>query len=299
MKLLFLLCATILHCVLPARVSGQSPLDSPWLALVRADGIILPIARYSKGTWNRLPNDEEWWRYERFPDKWFVRSVLPGFGYSRTEAYVTETVQLGWLPPELPYTGILFGLISDYPGVSMGGFVMHPIPKIGIASDVELEIYPMSREIQVVRGGTDDTLDELAAYFVEQEIEENMCSSIEPIERAKTALAMDLFSGSLSGVTVYRFVARKRYRATTKGRCDENAYMSGWIVKRQTGETHITREQPTLRSDPDPNQSIYEKPLGIMAHDGKVFVVTETRLYEGEGFGLYEVLGDSIVNAFR
>lgn len=130
------------------------------LAVVRADGVLIPFAQFSRGAWHSLwtamdPSakvtvpvtlddvEERWWREEPPTIEWTLRR------------HGGEPITLRALQPQAVYTpcGTEIGLKTDYkPAGMLPPPHQAPYPKLGVAASADVEISPID---SVSDGSTD------------------------------------------------------------------------------------------------------------------------------------------------
>jgi hypothetical protein len=293
----------------PSQTNGN---DTFIVGIVRADGVIVPFARYANRKWtnpwhSRQPNDQpgDLDTIADLEKPWFQSFVKPSSKwYLWSSAGEPRAIKTSDAVQVCSHCQKVWGLLSDYPNpetpeknqcVRNRGAVLsekkpaRAMEKLTDASADWKQIMTFLRPEfeQAESSGLLDTISHYTAQLPPAE------------ERARKPLSiLNLYRSQLTddGQLLFYFEASKEYPKPPDSNevgCDNISLLGGWVLRDAQGNLALLDSQfnPT---DCDWKEGGRVLPFLILQLDGKTFAIVEEDSYEGEGYTILEIRNDGV-----
>ena len=266
------------------------------LAVVRRDGILVPIANYDNGHWFRrwpVPANErdvpidlgqvpaEWWGIEGPTAKW---TLWTPDGRSRP-LQVTAPLAFG------AHCLMNVGLETDYRSLlPRPPLDQHHYPKDGLATT---GTPPIDRVSVMTADNSWAAFERLVQPQVER-LEARLGVRL-PLSLATTPVKLEVLciaDGPTPGTHTAYFEATKRYRladGTGPNPCGPVTFAAGWVHREADGRGTLYPTARTQASDCSMWDVDFGVPLGVIRVDGETIWVMEMSRWGGERYDLVRV----------
>jgi hypothetical protein len=295
-------CLLILAVLAAAAVTLGLAADRPApfaLAIVRADGVVIPFATYDGRRWaNPWPEPgmerevpigltdvpKSWWgRLNRAP-AW---TLYPLRGDPRG-----LTLQRPFVVGTQCQTNI--GLQTDYKSPIIPPPAAQPYPKDGVAITGDLRV----ERITVLNEKSPEWV-EIANHIpvTVNDEESKLQFPLARTDRRKREVKLEVLvraPWNEAGSTVFYFEGMKSYpvyKGTVKQPCDVRTYFSGWLVKRADGSTKTSAQ--AVLSNCEIRGVNFMLPLGMIRVDEKALWVVQWSGWGHEHYAVAEIGKDA------
>lgn len=279
------------------------------LAVLRRDGIVIPIASYGGGRWtNRWPapgrkpdipislsdSPKGWWAGKRPISEW---TAWPMRGESRV-IHVTNAVNL--TVECQPHVGLQTDYVSALPSEPPK---MQPYPKDGLATSGDLLVEPValldarSKEWAAVSADVDAKVTMAESALLK---DAHFQTLISDRDRASTLFSLEVLfggPGSEPGTTMLYLEGVKRYAPRPGPPAGVLTYAVGFALLGPSGPPRI--EMNVTLSDRRREGLVYSMVLGAFRLDGRVFWVVQRSAWGFERFDVLEIRDATVTTVFK
>jgi hypothetical protein len=292
-----------------AAPAAQAPTPLA-LGIVRADGILVPVAVFENGAWVEawtepahgtkldgmimsLPN---YWRQRRTqtPQVWHV----PRRGMTAARAEVLTLVIFD------EHCGQQVGLLTDLPSRKADSHEKHLAADRVIPIVLPVDLSAPGR----VREGWGDLMEAAQREIARQEAaaiamweqQSSRTSQLEPLARRKAVRIKTLHAYRADGVRLLYYEAERQYANPIWKRPTAEASAlsaAGWIHDSTTTAPQAFEGRAVI-TDMDHKEVVTMVPLGVVQAGGARFWVTQAHGYESEGVNFYRFDEDGMRLAF-
>lgn len=296
----------ILALAVPAA-QAPTPLA---IALVRADGILVPLAVFENGTWTEawpepadgtkldamiasLPN---YWRKKQtqVPEAWHLlrRGISP--------------VRTNVLTPVLfdEHCGHQVGLLTDLPARKADSHVKRIAADRPVPSEVPVDLSASPK----ARAGWEDLIEAARSEILRQEsvaisnweAEWKAKSQLEPTARRAPVRIPTLYAYRANGIRVLYYQGERRYAVPISNtpRADRSELVaSGWIHASDGATPKAIRVRAVI-TDRDRQTTLTMVPLGVVRAGERTFWISQDHGYESEAVSLHEITPSGLRQVF-
>lgn len=261
------------------------------VAIVRADGIIVPYAHYNDSTWQRVTDVYDLAGWDGLAT-WYFTSPQ-----NETEVLYAGTIVEFDLEGMNPGIGMISTL---FPKKVLGN--SYPRPKVGAALTDNIpfaQFIPVddSSEWKSLHSFVSKALSEQEGQFVANNLdlaeEKNGIRSVNGIpvnkdirEKTVLRLSISVTDSSLQGIQLYQFNASRKY----DNGCGPYPVLEGWIAK-ENGEYFFVNEPGeyfSLMWCSENKGKLYFDYYGAFEWEGSILIPTQVIPWEGEEHQLIE-----------
>lgn len=293
---------------LTAQVRGTSGATFT-LAVLRRDGIVIPIASYSPGRWtNRWPtpghrpdipislvsSPKGWWAGNRPISEW---TAWPMRGQSRA-VHVKNAVNI--TVECQPHVGLQTDYLSAEPDEPPR---MQPYPKDGLASSGDLLVEPVALLDAKLPPWTSVSAEVQAKVTAAEPgllKEANLQTLLSEKDRNNAPFSLEVAFGSPGlqpGSSILYFEGVKRYQRQFSLPSGLMTYVVGFVRVKENAPPNI--QIVATLSDSRREGLLYSLVLGSFRLDGRLYWVVQRSAWGYERFDILELRDSGIVTAFK
>jgi hypothetical protein len=293
---------------LTAQARGTSG-ASFTIAVLRRDGIVIPIASYGGGRWsNRWPapgrkpdipisvsdSPKGWWAGKRPISEW---TAWPMRGDSRV-IHVTGAVNL--TVECQPQVGLQTDYVSAEPAEPPK---MQPYPKDGLATSGDLLVEPValldagSKQWAAVSADVDAKVTTAESALMR---DAHFQALIPDRDRVSTPFSLEVLFGGPGpqpGTTVLYLEGVKRYAPRPGPPSGVLTYAAGFVLLEPSGPPQV--DMNATLSDRRREGLVYSLVLGSFRLDGRLFWVAQRSAWGYERFDIFEIRDGKVTTVFK
>jgi hypothetical protein len=258
--------------LLSTVILSQSKKEFLSIAVVRADGILVPVSRFENDTLLNVSNNyKSWWGYERFVDEWYYYSK------DNIESNLLSG-DLIFFDPDGECSGQ--GFITNLP---IKNFRQHIYP-------IDIEGFATNKEIKILRKEKIhpveiENLDQLVPSKVY--LEEDLKSQIRRFQ--PNQIIPDSITTKLLNIWLIKSSDANYFRYTTSFSFIDSIFIvdvnqNGWI-KQNGNKYELYPDEPIIveyyLGRDEYKSGSFGYPVGLFEYKNKIFFVDEDRYWEG------------------
>ena len=253
-------------------ILSQSKKEFLSIAVVRADGILVPVARFENDTLINVSNNyKKWWGYERFVDDWYYYSK------DNIESNLLSG-DLVFFNPKGSYSGQ--GFITN---LKIKNFRQHIYP-------IDIEGFATNKEIKLLRKEKINPVEFEKLYNLiptKVYLDKDLKSQIRNFQ--PNQIIPDSITTKLRNIWLIKASDANYFSYTTSFSFIDsiftvNVNQNGWI-KQNGNKYKLYPEEPIIDEEyfgrAENKAGSFRYPVGLFEYINKIFFVDEVRYWEG------------------
>jgi hypothetical protein len=278
--------------ILSGTILCAQPSGSIWVAALRSDGIISPVAQFVGGHWTGPISVPTFSDIENISDTWYCWTATD----DSAELILGEAVYFESFGED---TG--WGLLTNYCPRMIENNV-DPFPKAGFALSNKcpatgmVSLDTMSSDWNILSGMLRPLFDSLetATLVADRSILSNLPSipSSETVRKSVKwqSARITRTKHPLDGMHFFRFEVGKHY--PTRG-CFVTVMLQGWAVKKAS-EYKLADEDLSFGDCDGKGLNDFIQPLGVFKYANRIFTIVDIIPYEGAYLQIWELSDEGV-----
>ena len=253
-------------------ILSQSKKEFLSIAVVRVDGILVPVSRFERDTLVNVSNNyKTWWGYERFVDDWYYYTK----DNTKSKLLIGDLV---FFDPDGECSGQ--GFITNLPVKNFSQHI-YPIEIAGIATNKEIKIL-RKEKIDTVWFEKFDDLNLTKVYLTEKL--KSQIRRFQPNQTIPDNITTNLYNIWFINTSFGNFYNYETSFSFIDSTSTVNVNQNGWI-KQNGNEYDLYPNKPIIDEKDngrDENKSgSFSFPIGLFEYNNKIFFVDKVQYWEG------------------